>query len=103
MIAHGFRSTLACIDPRNLPPTFVGREFDIGLLSDLPPAVDSCGERVEFHTFCHASPVFDRPIPVRVGDVVERNGFWFADLLSADGRADPVSVPAKAELQRDDG
>ena len=81
MIASGLRATLACVDPRHLPPAFAGREFDERLLGDLPPAVDPCGENGEFHTFCHAGPVFDHPIPVRVGDVVERDGFWFADLV----------------------
>ncbi|MBY0459239.1 MAG: ATP-binding protein [Gemmataceae bacterium] len=81
MIAAGFRATLSCVDPRHLLPTFAGRAFDLGLLADLPTGVDPCGENGEFHTFCHAGPVFDRPIPVRVGDVVERDGFTFADLI----------------------
>jgi uncharacterized protein (TIGR00290 family) len=81
MIATGFRSTLACVDPRHLAPTFAGRTFDLDLLADLPPGTDPCGENGEFHTFCHAGPIFDRPISVRVGEVVERDGFWFADLL----------------------
>jgi uncharacterized protein (TIGR00290 family) len=83
MIAAGFRSTLTCIDPRHLPMAFAGREFDAQLLADLPPGVDPCGENGEFHTFCHAGPVFERPVPVRVGEVVERDGFCFADLLPA--------------------
>ena len=86
MIAGGLRATLACVDPRRLPPAFAGREFDLGLLAELPTGVDPCGENGEFHTFCHAGPVFDRPIPVRVGEVVERDGFWFADLGSEVGR-----------------
>ena len=81
MIASGLRATLACVDPRHLPPTFAGRAFDLDVLADLPAGVDPCGENGEFHTFCHAGPVFDRPIPVRVGEVVERDGFLFADLL----------------------
>lgn len=85
MLAAGFRATLSCVDPRHLPPAFAGREFDHGLLADLPPGVDPCGERGEFHTFCRAGPVFDRPAPVRAGDVVEREGFWFADLLPGRG------------------
>ncbi|MBX9579032.1 MAG: adenine nucleotide alpha hydrolase [Gemmataceae bacterium] len=85
MIATGLKATLACVDPRHLPPAFAGRAFDLGLLADLPPGVDPCGENGEFHTFCHAGPVFDRPIPVRVGDVVERDGFWFADLIPGEG------------------
>lgn len=80
MIAAGLRATLTCIDPRQLPPTFAGREFDSQLLTDLPPGVDPCGENGEFHTFCHSSPVFSHPIAVRVGEVIERDGFCFADV-----------------------
>lgn len=54
--------------------------FDRELLADLPPTVDPCGERGEFHTFAHAGPMFDAPIPVTVGRIVERDGFVFADL-----------------------
>lgn len=86
MIAAGFRATLTCVDPRHLSPAFAGREFDGELLAALPPGVDPCGENGEFHTFCHAGPVFDRTIPVRVGDVVERDGFCFADLLPTGAR-----------------
>ncbi len=85
MIASGLRAVLTCVDPRQLDPSFAGREFDAALLADLPPTVDPCGERGEFHTFCHAAPVFDRPVAVRAGERVERDGFWFADLLPADG------------------
>jgi uncharacterized protein (TIGR00290 family) len=85
MLASGIRAVLTCVDPRQLDPSFVGRSFDDRLLADLPPGVDPCGERGEFHTFCHAGPCFNRPIPVRVGETVERDGFWFADVLPAEG------------------
>ena len=81
MIGAGLRATLACVDPKQLAPQFVGREFDAQFLADLPPGVDPCGENGEFHTFCYAGPGFSRPIPVRGGNVIERDGFWFADLL----------------------
>jgi uncharacterized protein (TIGR00290 family) len=88
MIAAGLRATLTCVDPKQLAPQFVGRQFDPSLLADLPKTVDPCGERGEFHTFCHAGPMFDHPIPVAVGERVERDGFWFADLLSMRVRDD---------------
>jgi diphthamide synthase (EF-2-diphthine--ammonia ligase) len=47
----------------------------------LPPAIDPCGERGEFHTFAHRGPMFTQPIEVDVGEIVERDGFLFADLL----------------------
>jgi uncharacterized protein (TIGR00290 family) len=83
MIAVGIRATLACIDPRKLDRSFAGRSFDAALLADLPEGVDPCGENGEFHTFASASPSFRAPIPVQVGEVVERDEFVFADLLPA--------------------
>ena len=83
MVRAGLRARLTCVDPRHLAPSFAGREFDAGLLAELPAGVDPCGERGEFHTFACAGPMFAHPIPVQVGDVVERDGFVFADLLPA--------------------
>ena len=81
MIEGGLRARLTCVDPRQLAPAFAGREFDAALLADLPPSVDPCGERGEFHSFAYAGPMFRAPLSVRGGDVVERDGFVFADLL----------------------
>ena len=80
MIVAGLEATLTCVDPRALDRSFAGRPFDAALLDDLPPAVDPCGERGEFHSFASSGPMFDRKIAVRVGEVVERDGFVFADL-----------------------
>jgi uncharacterized protein (TIGR00290 family) len=83
MIASGQQATLTCVDPRVLSASFAGRAFDGDLLRDLPATVDPCGERGEFHSFAWDGPAFRKPVPVRGGDVVERDGFVFADLLPA--------------------
>ena len=83
MIASGVRAVLTCIDPRKMPRELAGREFDAALLDDLPDDVDPCGENGEFHTFAYAGPALREPIAVRVGDVVDRDGFVFADVLPA--------------------
>ena len=83
MIDGGLRATLTCVDPRKLDAAFAGRSFDRAFLSDLPAGVDPCGENGEFHTFAWSGPMFDNPIPVVAGAVVEREGFVFADLLPA--------------------
>jgi uncharacterized protein (TIGR00290 family) len=88
MIASGLRARLVCVDPRKLPRDFAGREFDADLLRDLPSSVDPCGENGEFHSFVYAGPMFSEPIPVESGEVVERDGFVFADVRLAE------SVPA---------
>ncbi len=84
MINGGFGAVLTCVDPKQLDKAFLGREFDRTLLDDLPAGVDPCGERGEFHTFCHRCPEFAEEIPVRVGEIVHREGFWFADLGPAE-------------------
>ena len=81
MMAGGLRSFITCIDPRKLDKSFAGREWNAALLADLPPSADPCGENGEFHTFACAGPMFRAPIPVRPGEIVERDGFVFADLL----------------------
>jgi uncharacterized protein (TIGR00290 family) len=83
MIAGGLRAYVTCVDPKQLDPRFVGRWFDRRFLDDLPVGVDPCGENGEFHSFACAGPMFNRPIEVESGEIVERDGFAFADLLPA--------------------
>jgi uncharacterized protein (TIGR00290 family) len=80
----GFRAVLTCVDTWALPARFCGREFDEALLAELPPEVDPCGERGEFHTFVYAGPILSRPVQFRRGEVVMREGrFCFCDLRPA--------------------
>jgi len=81
MIAAGLKAKLVCLDPRHLPASFTGRDFDEALLADLPPTVDPCGENGEFHTAVHAGPMFTHDLAVTPGEVVERSGFLYSDLL----------------------
>jgi uncharacterized protein (TIGR00290 family) len=80
MIEGGVKATVVCVDPRQLGAEWAGRTLDRRFLDELPPGVDPCGERGEFHTCVTAGPMFDRPLRVRPGPVVERDGFVFADL-----------------------
>jgi uncharacterized protein (TIGR00290 family) len=80
MLAAGLGAILTCVDPRQLAPDYVGRSYDETLLDELPAEVDPCGERGEFHTFCYRSPEFREEISVDRGEIVQRDGFWFADL-----------------------
>lgn len=82
MIAGGVRAKLTCVDPAKLDRSFAGRDFDQALLRDLPQAVDPCGENGEFHSFVYAAPVFSSPIAVETAEVVTRDNFVFADVIS---------------------
>jgi uncharacterized protein (TIGR00290 family) len=77
----GFRAVAVCIDGRKLDPSFAGRELDASFFRDLPAHADPCGENGEFHTFVFQAPNFRAPIAVRTGEVVNRDGFHFCDLL----------------------
>jgi uncharacterized protein (TIGR00290 family) len=81
MLGAGLEATLTCVDPRVVPAHLAGRRFDAALLAALPEGVDPCGERGEFHTCVTAGPMFSHPLDVRTGEVVERDGFVFADIV----------------------
>ena len=81
MIAAGVDARLVCVDLKKLPKPFAGRRFDGALLAELPPGVDPCGENGEFHSFVAAGPMLSRPVPVALGETVERDGYAYADLL----------------------
>jgi uncharacterized protein (TIGR00290 family) len=81
MIAAGLRARLTCVNPKLLDISFAGRDFDAQLLADLPPEIDPCGERGEFHSFTYAGPMFSVPIPIEYSHTIEREGFAYAELL----------------------
>ena len=89
IVGAGVKATVTCVDTRALDRRFAGRRFDAALLAELPPGVDPCGERGEFHTVVTAGPMFDREIAVTPGSVVERDGFVFADVLPDELDAHP--------------
>lgn len=80
MVDAGLRSILTCVNPVHLDRSFAGRQFDRSLLADLPAGVDRCGERGEFHSFAWDGPMFRHAIEVTTGEIVERDGYVFADV-----------------------
>ena len=81
MIDAGLKARLTCIDPRKLDRSFAGRTYDRELLNDLPGGTDPCGENGEFHSFAFGGPMFAEEIKVKIGEVVDRDGFVFSDLM----------------------
>jgi uncharacterized protein (TIGR00290 family) len=83
-IEEGFRAILCTVNPKLLDPKFCGREFDSKLLTEMPASVDPCGENGEFHTFVYGGPIFKNEIKISRGEVVSRDGFYFADLVPSE-------------------
>lgn len=78
----GHDAVLTCVDTEQLDATFSGRHYDEALLAALPPGVDPCGERGEFHTFVWNAPIFSASIAVQLGERVRRDArFEYTDLL----------------------
>jgi uncharacterized protein (TIGR00290 family) len=84
MVDSGVEAFLTCVDPRKLPRGFAGRRFDRSLLDDLPDDVDPCGENGEFHTCVLNGPMFQHAVAASPGEIVDRDGFCFADLIPAE-------------------
>ncbi|MCY4232640.1 MAG: ATP-binding protein [Bacteroidetes bacterium] len=92
MISFGLQAIVTCIDTRHLPAEYAGQNFDKEFLNGLPPSIDPCGENGEFHTFVHSFPLFSQQIQVKTGEVVNREGFVYTDVL---GRRDQPFTPVK--------
>ena len=82
MIRTGIKAKITCVDPSKLDKSYAGRDFDLAFLESLPAAIDPCGENGEFHTFVYDAPFLTQGIDVQPGEIVERDGFVFADFFS---------------------
>jgi uncharacterized protein (TIGR00290 family) len=81
-IGLGFKAVITCVDSNVLDRAFVGRDFDEQFLSELPPAVDPCGENGEFHSFVYDGPLFRSRILHKRGEIVLRDSrFYYCDLI----------------------
>jgi uncharacterized protein (TIGR00290 family) len=80
MIASGVKARIVCVDPRKMPEEFAGRDLDEAFLRDLPAGIDPCGENGEFHTCVYDGPMFREALAIETGEVVEREGFIYADV-----------------------
>ena len=83
LVARGYRPVVVCLDPTRLDSAFAGAVYDDAFLDQLPAGIDPCGENGEFHTFVIDGPIFRRPLAVRTGEIVQREGSVYADLLPA--------------------
>jgi len=100
MVAGGLKARLTCVNPKVLDAKFAGRDFDTALLDELPASCDPCGERGEFHSFAYAGPMFSAPIPIASGEIVERDGFVFADVLPSAHAVPPANVQINAQITK---
>ncbi|MEM7053204.1 MAG: ATP-binding protein, partial [Pseudomonadota bacterium] len=66
-IRSGVRALICCVDLNVLDESFLGREWDEQLLSELPPQVDPAGENGEFHTFVFDAPGMARQVSFELG------------------------------------
>jgi len=84
LISSGFEAYITSMDPDKIPGRLVGQKYDQELLNQLPSSVDPCGENGEFHTFVTNGPIFKKPLEVKVGEIVSRDGFLYADIKPKD-------------------
>ena len=88
ILHSGVDARITCLDQRVLTKEFAGHPYNSELLAALPPGVDPCGERGEFHTCVLDGPMFAHRIDVVAGEIVVRGDFVFADFEETGDRAD---------------
>ncbi len=81
MIGSGLRAVITCVDPKQIPKEFIGREYNESFLNDLREGVDPGGENGEFHSFVFDGQMFNKHMEISLGNVVDRDGFVFIDVV----------------------
>ncbi len=76
----GHQAVVHCIDPKRVPPAFLGRMYNPSFVRDLPPSVDSCGVNSEFHTCVLDGPFFTNPLKLDLGAIYEKEGYQYREL-----------------------
>jgi uncharacterized protein (TIGR00290 family) len=81
MLSAGLEAYVSSVDLKKLPSCFAGRKWSKDLMDEFPENCDPCGENGEIHTVAVGGPMFRKTVSVRVVEVVERNGFAYADII----------------------
>ena len=80
MLRAGVKARIVCVDPKRMPREFAGQDIDESMIEEFSPDIDPCAENGEFHTCVYAGPMFREALSIESGEVVERDGFVFADV-----------------------
>ncbi len=81
MLSAGLEAYISSVDLKKVPAHFAGQKWSRELIAEFPQGSDACGENGEIHTVAVGGPMFQKPIPVSVGEVFEQNGFAYADII----------------------
>lgn len=90
LLHEGFRAHVVAVradvlGPEVLGHEVLGRELDGALVDELAAAgIDPSGELGEYHTVVRAGPGLSRPLDLAFGDIVERDGYRFVDVVALD-------------------
>lgn len=84
-IELGFKAIIVCVDGEVLDSSYVGRELNKEFIEYLPKKVDPAGENGEYHCFVYDGPLFEKPMQIKIGEIIERKlgnkKFYYCDIL----------------------
>jgi len=81
MLSAGLEAYVSSVDLGKLSSRFAGQKWSRDLIAEFPKDCDPCGENGEIHTIVVGGPMFEKRIEVGVGEVVQRDGFAYADVI----------------------
>jgi len=79
LLRAGVEARIVCLDPARVDRRWAGASWDAAFVRRLPPEVDPCGEKGEFHTLVTGGPMFAAPLVVYQREVFEIEGSCCAD------------------------
>ena len=67
-LSLGYKTMTTCVDLTKLTEEYSGKEITFDFLQKLPEGIDPCGENGEYHSFVFDGPIFNEPIPFKIGE-----------------------------------
>lgn len=84
LLGAGFSAVIVAVREGILGREYLGRTLDAEIAGELGEAgVDVSGENGEYHTLVTDGPLFARPVILRHGGHVKRDGVWFLEVSLA--------------------
>jgi diphthamide synthase (EF-2-diphthine--ammonia ligase) len=81
LLSAGLDAYVSSVGLRKLPSSIAGLKWTQELVDQFPRSIDPSGENGEIHTVVVGGPMFRETISVRIGEIVERDGFAYADII----------------------
>ncbi len=81
ILSLGYKCIIKSINNTLLPKSLLGRTIDEDVIKVMKETgIDICGENGEYHTLTVDGPIFRKPLPVKIGEILDFGDYSVIDI-----------------------